>query len=138
MKETMYAEKGIGLAANQVGKSLSLFVMDVDGTNAKVFINPEILEYDEPTKIQEGCLSIPGAFVWNDRYSRIKVRYYDENWSACTADLSGKEAICFQHELDHLQGKLFIDSFGPVKRNLALQKHKKFMKAKRRGKIRML
>ena len=138
MKETMYAEHGIGLAANQVGKSLSLFVMDVDGSGAKVFINPEIEEQDGESKIQEGCLSIPGAFVWSDRYERVRVRYYDANWDLHCDNFTGKEAICIQHEIDHLQGKLFVDRFGPVKRDLALKKHKKFMKAKRRGKIRML
>jgi peptide deformylase len=139
LKDTMKAEGGIGLAANQIGKSLSVFVIDVDGNGPKVFINPEITHYDSPTKIQEGCLSIPGAFMWNDRYSEVDISFRDEKWTLFDKEhFSGKEAIAIQHEVDHLRGKLFIDDFGQMRRELALKKHKKFMKASKKSKARIL
>lgn len=138
MIETMYHEKGIGLAANQVGYSFSLFVMDVDGSGAKVFINPEIISEEDEQEISEGCLSIPGAFMQNNRYENVRVGYYNRNWEYTEDTFNGREAHCIQHEVDHLSGKLFIDSFGPMKKQIAMRKYNKFKKAKSRGQIRML
>jgi peptide deformylase len=137
MVETMYAANGIGLAAIQVGVPLRLAVIDLDpkGPNSKVLtvINPEIIETSGEAVIQnEGCLSVPE--VWDDvsRAARIKVEYLDENWKKQTANADGLFAICLQHEIDHINGKLFIDHLSKLKRGIALRKSAK-MKRQAKG-----
>jgi peptide deformylase len=137
MVETMYAANGIGLAAIQVGVPLRLAVIDLDpkGSNSKVLtiINPEIIETSGEAVIQnEGCLSVPE--VWDDisRAARVKVEYLDENWKKQTADADGLFAICLQHEIDHINGKLFIDHLSKLKRGIALRKSAK-MKRQAKG-----
>ena len=130
MVETMYAANGIGLAAIQVGVPLRLAVIDLDpkGPKSKVltFINPEIVERsDEQAPYNEGCLSVPE--VWDDvsRAARVKVRYRDENWQEQTVEADGLFAIALQHEIDHINGKLFIDYLSKLKRGIALRKSAK-------------
>jgi peptide deformylase len=137
MVETMYAANGIGLAAIQVGVPLSLAVIDLDpkGPNSKVLtiINPEIVEASGEGSIQnEGCLSVPE--VWDDvkRAARVRVEYLDENWKKQTVDADGLFAICLQHEIDHINGKLFIDHLSKLKRGIALRKSAK-MKRQAKG-----
>lgn len=130
MVETMYAANGIGLAAIQVGVPMRLAVIDLDpkGPNSKVLtiINPKIVESsDEESTYNEGCLSVPE--VWDDvsRAARIKVEYLDEHWEKQTAEADGLFAICLQHEIDHINGKLFIDHLSKLKRSIALRKSAK-------------
>lgn len=130
MVETMYAANGIGLAAIQVGVPLRLAVIDLDpkGPKSKVltFINPEIVERStEATPYNEGCLSVPD--VWDDvsRAARVKVKYLDENWEPQTVEADGLFAIALQHEIDHINGKLFIDHLSKLKRGIALRKSAK-------------
>jgi peptide deformylase len=130
MVETMYAANGIGLAAIQVGVPLRLAVIDLDpkGPNSRVLtiVNPEIVESSGEASIQnEGCLSVPE--VWDDvkRAARIKVEYRDENWEKQTANAEGLFSICLQHEIDHINGKLFIDHLSKLKRGIALRKSAK-------------
>jgi peptide deformylase len=137
MVETMYAANGIGLAAIQIGIPLRLAVIDLDpkGPNSKVLtiINPEIVDTSGEGSIQnEGCLSVPE--VWDDvkRAARIKVEYLDENWKKQAADADGLFAICLQHEIDHINGKLFIDHLSKLKRGIALRKSAK-MKRQAKG-----
>jgi peptide deformylase len=137
MVETMYAANGIGLAAIQIGIPLRLAVIDLDpkGPNSKVLtvINPEITETSGEAVLQnEGCLSVPE--VWDDvsRAARIKVQYLDENWKKQSADADGLFAICLQHEIDHINGKLFIDHLSKLKRGIALRKSAK-MKRQEKG-----
>ncbi len=121
MFETMYASEGIGLAAPQVGRTERLAVVDVDGERY-VLINPEILERSGSAKSEEGCLSIPNIYGDVERPATVSVRAMDENGSMheiTAADLLGR---CLQHEIDHLDGKLFIDYLSVLKRRSALSK----------------
>jgi peptide deformylase len=131
MAETMYAAPGVGLAANQVGVSLRIFTADCHGEDEPrqlvTMINPEIVEVKGELKEEEGCLSVP-------EYAAPVVRYAE-----CTVKglgLDGKEQViagrdllsrCFQHEIDHLDGLLFVDRLGPVKRDLFRRRYKKYL-----------
>ena len=137
MVDTMYAANGIGLAAIQVGVPLRLAVIDLDpkGPKSKVLtiVNPVILETSsEAALFNEGCLSVPE--VWDDvnRAARVKVEYLDEHWQKQTADADGLFAICLQHEIDHINGKLFVDHLSKLKRSIALRKSAK-MKRQAKG-----
>ena len=124
MFETMSQADGIGLAAPQIGISKRIFV--VDGTTLedkemssfkKVFINPVILGEDgDEWEFEEGCLSIPGVRGGVFRKSDILIRYFDENWNEIEESYSGMKARIIQHEYDHIDGKLFVDYFSPIKR----------------------
>lgn len=119
MFETMKDEKGIGLAATQVNIHKQIIVMDVteDQSNPLVFINPQIVEHSADKKInEEGCLSVPGIYAEVERSADIKVRALDENGQQFELEASGLLAICIQHEMDHLNGKLFVDYLSPLKR----------------------
>ena len=131
MFETMYAAPGIGLAASQVNVHRRLLVMDVteDHSEPLVFINPEILSREEVGVMQEGCLSVPGFFDDVERAQRIKVRAQDRHGITFDRELSGLAAVCLQHEMDHLEGILFIDHLSRLKRNMALKKLKKLREA---------
>ncbi|QGT77632.1 peptide deformylase [Guyparkeria halophila] len=134
MFETMYQERGIGLAATQIDEHRRLFVADVseDRSGAMAFVNPEILARDGTVESEEGCLSIPGINETIPRAERIRVRAQDEKGKTIEHDLDGLLAICFQHELDHLDGRLFIDYLSPLKQQRI---RKKMEKAARRERV---
>ena len=125
MFETMYAAEGIGLAAPQVGRIERVAVVDVEGKKFTL-INPEIVSTgDAPDKAEEGCLSIPDIYGDVERPAEVTIRATDENgdqYEATAGELLGR---CFQHEIDHLDGKLFIDYLSPLKRKAALSKWEK-------------
>ena len=130
MVQTMYAENGIGLAAIQVGVPKRLAVIDLDpgGPNSKqlYLINPRIVEASgELSTFHEGCLSVPE--VWDDvkRPARLTVEYTDEHGDKQTVTADGLFATCLQHEIDHLNGRLFIDHLSKLKRSIALRKSAK-------------
>ncbi len=116
MSEIMYTQDGVGLAAPQVGISKRFFLYDI-GERLNVVVNPEILEKSKETELgQEGCLSIPNIYEEISRSTWIKVKYEDERGNLFVRELTGYEARVFQHELDHLNGKLFIDYLSLIKR----------------------
>ncbi|MEO8308338.1 MAG: peptide deformylase [Pseudomonadota bacterium] len=118
MLETMYAAPGIGLAATQVDWHFRLIVIDLseDQTQPKLFINPEILEREGDASGEEGCLSVPGIFDDVRRASRIRARAQDADGQAHEFELEGMLAVCLQHEMDHLDGRLFVDYLSELKR----------------------
>ena len=119
MFETMYAEKGVGLAATQVNIQQRIVVLDVteNKENPLVLINPEIIQKSENTFInEEGCLSVPGCYAKVDRHTTCTVKALDRNGDEFTLDGTELLSICIQHELDHLDGILFVDYLSPLKR----------------------
>lgn len=120
MFETMYAAPGVGLAATQVGVAQQLAVMDCateDGQREPlVLINPEIFEPADPQTMEEGCLSVPGARESIRRYNRLRFRALDRDGKPYEKEAEGLLAQCVQHELDHLNGKLYIDYLSSLKR----------------------
>jgi len=135
MLETMYAAPGIGLAATQVGVDQRLIVVDVSehGDAPQVFINPEILSSDGKEKMQEGCLSVPGVFEEVERAERIRVRALDREGQPLEFDADGLLAVCIQHEIDHLDGKLFVDYLSELKRQRIRRKLEKEKREVREG-----
>jgi peptide deformylase len=127
MFETMYAAPGIGLAATQVDVHKRLLVADVsaDKDDPYVFINPEILERDGVAVTEEGCLSVPGYFEEVKRAEHIRVRYLDRDGRECEGEFEGLLAVCVQHEIDHLDGKLFVDYLSEAKRTRIRKKLEK-------------
>ena len=127
MFETMYDAPGIGLAATQVDVHRRLLVADVssDKTDPHVFINPEILEKDGVTVTEEGCLSVPGYYEEVERAEHIKVRYLDRDGADRVEEFVGLLAVCVQHEIDHLDGKLFVDYLSEAKRQRIRKKLEK-------------
>ena len=119
MFETMYEAPGIGLAATQVDRHIRLLVMDVseDRSQPLCLINPEILQAEGEEEMDEGCLSVPGFYETVRRAERIQVRAYDEHGNAHEFEAEGLEAVCIQHEMDHLEGKLFVDYLSNLKRD---------------------
>ncbi|MFO1425467.1 MAG: peptide deformylase [Steroidobacteraceae bacterium] len=139
MFETMYAAPGIGLAASQVNVHLRLIVIDVSKDNSEplVFVNPEILAKQGVEKTEEGCLSVPGIFDEVERAERVRVRALDRHGQAFERELDGLLAVCLQHEMDHLEGKLFVDYLSDLKRERIrkkLEKERKERGAKGRDK----
>jgi peptide deformylase len=134
MLQTMYAENGIGLAATQVNVHQRVVVIDVsdDRNEPMVFINPEIISRSGDTSYEEGCLSVPQSYASVERAAEITVKAQDKNgdWFELAAD--GLLAICLQHELDHLLGKLFIDYLSPLKRDRIRKKLEKEAKMAQR------
>ena len=132
MFETMYAAPGIGLAAIQVGVPKRLLVIDLQEPeeeggepvkDPRVFINPEILTHsDQEVPYTEGCLSIPDQYADVDRPDRIRARWLDEHGKSHERDIDGMLAVCLQHEMDHLEGVLFIDHLSRLKRDMVLKK----------------
>ena len=118
MLETMYAEHGIGLAATQINVQERILVMDVseDRSAPLVCINPQIIGRNGEKESQEGCLSVPGYYDVVQRAESVRARYLDENGNQVEVDLEGLRSVCLQHEIDHLDGKLFIDYLSPLKR----------------------
>lgn len=130
MFETMYAAPGIGLAATQVDYHWQLIVIDTSETkdDRRVFINPLILERSGTAVTEEGCLSVPGVFDEVQRASNVRVRARDRHGIEFEQDLEGILAVCLQHEMDHLEGILFIDHLSRLKRQMALKKLDKLRK----------
>ena len=124
MFETMRAAEGIGLAAPQVGRKERVFVMDVDD-DPMAMVNPEIIEREGSERAEEGCLSIPEIFGDVDRATRIVVRALDAEGKPFEVELTDLAARCVQHELDHLDGKLFIDYMSLIKRKFTARKWEK-------------
>jgi peptide deformylase len=118
MFETMYAAPGVGLAATQVDVHKRLIVMDVSEgkTLPQVFCNPEILTQEGVGVTEEGCLSVPGIFDEVKRAAKIRARAQDASGKTFELDLDGLAAVCLQHEMDHLEGKLFVDYLSDLKR----------------------
>lgn len=135
MLETMYAANGIGLAATQVNVHRRLLVADVsEGRNEpRVYINPEILDRTGTETMQEGCLSVPGYFDEVERAERVRVRALDRDGKAFEEYLEGLLAVCVQHEIDHLDGKLFVDYLSEMKRQRVRKKLEKERKLRAEG-----
>ena len=127
MAETMYAAPGIGLAATQVDIHRQVIVIDPSETRdqLKVFINPEITRTEGSAECEEGCLSVPGIFEKVTRAASITVRALDENGNCFTLDLEGMLAVCVQHEIDHLRGRVFVEYLSRLKQNRILAKLRK-------------
>lgn len=127
MFETMYAEEGIGLAATQVDIHQRIIVINVSENRDQqlVLINPELLEKSGETGIEEGCLSIPEQRALVPRAERVKIRALDREGKTFELETDGLLAICIQHEMDHLVGKLFVDYLSPLKRQRIRQKLEK-------------
>ncbi len=153
MLETMYAAPGIGLAAAQIGDLRRVVVMDLHdgepttdaevvdeggenaepnrGANPRFFANPEILwASDELFQYEEGCLSLPEYFDTVSRPARIRIAYLNRDNQRIEEEIDGLYAVCFQHELDHLEGVLFIDHLSRLKRDRAVTKVKKYMRSR--------
>jgi peptide deformylase len=134
MLETMYAAPGIGLAAVQVGEPLRIIVMDLarDGEDRapRYFVNPEIIEKnDNLAPYEEGCLSVPEIYETVERPDQVHIRYLDYNGHQVDEAADGLYAVCIQHEMDHLEGVLFIDHLSRLKRDRAITKVKKAARA---------
>ncbi len=147
MLETMYNAPGIGLAAPQVLVSKRVMVVDVDQpqeddeaaadaatikkrrTKPRFFVNPEIIwSSEEPNTYEEGCLSLPGQYAEVERPKKIRVKYFDYHGEPLELEADGLLATCIQHEIDHLNGVLFIDHLSSLKRDMVLRKLKKWIK----------
>jgi peptide deformylase len=133
MFETMYEAPGIGLAAIQVGVPKRVIVMDLakkdDPKEPRVFVNPQVLwRSDEKTTYEEGCLSIPEFYEEVERPSKVRVRFLDVTGAAQELEASGLMATCLQHEIDHLDGVLFIDHISKLKRDRVIKKFAKVAK----------
>jgi len=120
MLETMYAAKGVGLAATQVDVHVRVLVLDSSDERNQplVLINPEILAADGRAPVEEGCLSVPGIYEKLQRATHIRVRALDRDGIRFEMDAEGLLAVCIQHEMDHLEGKLFVDYLSELKRQL--------------------
>ena len=128
MAETMYAAPGVGLAATQVNVHKRVIVIDISEhkDDLRVFINPEILSAEGEAECEEGCLSVPGYYDKVSRAERVRVRALDEHGETFELDADGLLAVCVQHEMDHLVGKVFVEYLSPLKRaRLAAKLRKK-------------
>jgi peptide deformylase len=120
MAETMYDAPGVGLAASQVDVHQQVIVIDTSETHndLRVFINPEIIWASEEKQVyDEGCLSVPGVYDGVERHARVKARAFDADGQPFELEADGLLAICIQHEMDHLKGKVFVEYLSPLKRN---------------------
>lgn len=117
--DTMYATSAVGLSAIQLGVPLRIFVMDIEGTEDLVFINPQILGYDGKKELtNEGCMSLPGIVEQVERYPKVAVRFLDRNFVQHDQGFAGMEAQCVQHEVEHLDGILIPDHFSKERQEL--------------------
>ena len=132
MFETMYEAPGIGLAATQVDQHIRVLVMDVseDRNQPRCLINPELLMLEGEEESDEGCLSVPGFYETVKRAEHIRVRTQNREGEFIEFEASGIEAVCIQHEMDHLEGKLFVDYLSTMKRDRI---RKKLIKQKKQG-----
>lgn len=132
MLNFMYENHGIGLAANQVGILKRMIVIDLQENDTKkpyFLINPEIIEHSKETVIgEEGCLSVPDQRYKVERYAKVKVKYLDKDGKENIIDADGLFAVCLQHEIDHLDGKLYIDYLSKLKQDLIIERVKKLLK----------
>lgn len=134
MCEVMYDEPGIGLAATQVGETVRLIVVDTEWKdenheqNPLILVNPELSEHDGQVLWKEGCLSVPEFEADVKRAERVLLRALDLDGKEVEIRAEGLQAVCFQHEVDHLDGKLFIDRISKLKRSLYVAKRKKQLK----------
>ena len=141
MAETMYAAPGIGLAATQVDAHQQVIVIDVSDTRDQllVLVNPEIVwASDERQVYDEGCLSVPGIFDGVERPMRVRVRAFDAAGKTQELDAEGLLAVCIQHEMDHLKGKVFVEYLSPLKRNrikTKLLKEERELKKERQAEV---
>jgi len=140
MAETMYDAPGVGLAASQVDVHEQLLVIDVSETNdqLQVFINPEVVWASEEKKVyDEGCLSVPGIYDGVERPAEVKIKALDADGKPFEIHCKDLLAVCIQHEMDHLKGKVFVEYLSPLKRNrikAKLQKEEREMQRKQAGK----
>jgi peptide deformylase len=130
MAETMYAAPGIGLAATQVDVHRRIIVIDISDTRdqLRTLINPVILEKSGEAEWEEGCLSVPGIYEKVQRAQRVKVQALDAEGRACTFEAEDLLAVCIQHEMDHLEGKVFVERLSRLKQQRILAKLKKQMR----------
>lgn len=124
MFETMYADQGVGLAATQINVAQRIFVMDhsADRSEQLCFINPEITASEGLVSMEEGCLSVPGIYATVKRSAKVSVKALNQEGKPFELTVDGYAAICVQHEIEHLDGKLFIDYLSPLKRALIQKK----------------
>lgn len=135
MFETMYAAKGIGLAATQVDRHIQLIVMDLsdDGSQPRVFINPKVTPLVEDKKpYEEGCLSVPEFYESVERPTKVTIEAMDEDGNTFNEEAEGMLAVCIQHEMDHLNGVIFVDYLSRLKQTRARDKVKKVIKQRAR------
>src|SRR6478609_2881543 len=127
LAETMYSAPGVGLAATQVNVHKRVIVIDISEhkDDLRVFINPEILSAEGEAECEEGCLSVPGYYDKVTRAERVRVRALDEHGETFELDADGMLAVCIQHEMDHLVGKVFVEYLSPLKRARLAAKLKK-------------
>jgi peptide deformylase len=127
MAETMYAAPGVGLAATQVDVHVRLIVIDTSPTHdgLRAFINPELLEVSGIADVEEGCLSVPGIYEKTQRAQHIRVRALGADGAPFEHTADGLEAVCIQHEMDHLDGKVFVERLSRMKQQRILTKLKK-------------
>ena len=135
MFETMYAAPGIGLAATQVNVQQRILVLDIseEKNSPQAFINPELIMKTGEEESDEGCLSVPGVFEKVKRAEKIRVKALDRDGQPLELEADGLLAVCIQHEMDHLDGKLFVDYLSPLKRQLARKKVKKEQRQREAG-----
>jgi peptide deformylase len=126
MFATLYHKNGVGLSANQVGYTHRIFVMDTSesGQKRQAFINPEIIESSDIDRWKEGCLSFPDVFAYVKRPTKIKIKALDENGESFELDMQGVDAICAQHEMDHLDGIIFFDHLSDLQKHMIRKKIK--------------
>jgi len=127
MSETMYSANGIGLAATQVNVHKRLLVLDISENQdqPRVYINPKILNTEGDQVHEEGCLSVPGIYANVKRAENITIRAQDSDGNTFEEQAEGLHAVCIQHEMDHLIGRLFVDYLSPLKRNMVRKKLEK-------------
>ena len=127
MTETMYAAPGVGLAATQVDMHLRIIVIDISETHdqLRVFVNPEIVSASGQSDCEEGCLSVPGVYEKVTRAGRVTVRALDAGGREFDLDADGLLAVCIQHEMDHLEGKVFVEKLSRLKQGRILARLKK-------------
>lgn len=137
MAETMYGAPGIGLAANQVGKPLQVIVVDLQRPEYEggllVLVNPKIVAASGEITYEEGCLSVPEFFSHVKRYSEITVQALDQHKNRVELNASGLLAVVLQHEIDHLEGRLFIDHLGATSKDIFKRKWKRKQKEEKEG-----
>ncbi len=124
MLETMYAASGIGLAATQVDRHIRMLVLDVSETrdDPRVYINPVIVGREGQQVCEEGCLSVPGIYAEVRRADRVRVEAQNRAGDTFQEEIEGLHAVCLQHEMDHLEGRLFVDYLSPLKRQMVRKK----------------
>jgi peptide deformylase len=124
MIETMYTASGIGLAATQVDRHIRLLVLDISEAQdePRVYINPTVIAREGQQVCEEGCLSVPGIYAEVERAENIRIEARDRDGNTFQEDAAGLHSVCLQHEMDHLEGRLFVDYLSPLKRQMVRKK----------------